>query len=304
MSLTPKQVKFRKTGLGGSDAAAVLGLSPWQSPMGLWLEKTGRDPDGASKSSVRLDIGSFLEPFVVAQVMRGRVECHGEGAMLEAVKFGGLNVSPGLDCVRHPEHDFMIGNTDRCIPGVGSFNILEIKTSGSRQFYKGWKQGPPLYYQVQVQHYMAITGANAALIACLEGLDTVHLYEIERNDKFIEGRLIPALRDFWELVQTNTRPPADDSDSCARALSIMFPEPKPGKTVEVSEHLGAVAAEYDATKAEIRKLTKYEKGLKNQLADALEDAETGVTPDGVLVHRKKSGRGYTFKVEEPKEVHA
>jgi hypothetical protein len=31
----------RKRGLGGSDIAAVLGVSPWQKPMDVWLSKTG-----------------------------------------------------------------------------------------------------------------------------------------------------------------------------------------------------------------------------------------------------------------------
>ena len=33
-------LRFRKTGIGGSDMAAIMGLSKWKSPLDIWLEKT------------------------------------------------------------------------------------------------------------------------------------------------------------------------------------------------------------------------------------------------------------------------
>ena len=52
--------------LGGSDAAAALGLSPWKTPVELWLEKTGKKPSEIP-DNIPMAVGRALEDFVAKQ---------------------------------------------------------------------------------------------------------------------------------------------------------------------------------------------------------------------------------------------
>lgn len=309
MALSAEQIEFRKGGIGGSDAAVVLGVSPWKSALELWLEKTGQVED--TKESTRLSAGSFLEPFIAAEVQRGRVIAHGEGRHLDRICSGKQLLGEGGEMLTHPDHPFMLANTDRTIGGakVGDrwipSGILEIKTAGEWAFKRGWGQGVPLYYQVQCQHYMAVTGARFAIVACLEGLERVHVWELKRDDHFIIERLIPKLADFWAKVESKTPPQVDDSDSCARALRLMYPEPEPAKVIDLGEdadRIHAIANEHALIGKEIRGLAAARRGLANQLAAAFQDAEEVHMGDGTIIKKQKSGKGYTYKVEEPKEV--
>ena len=305
--LTREQIEFRKGGIGGSDAAAVLGASPWKSALELWLEKTGRTDD--SKESTRLSVGSFLEPFIAAEVQRGRVIAHGNGKHLERILGGKQLLGEGGEMLTHPEHPFMLANTDRTIGGakVGDrwipSGILEIKTAGEWAFKRGWSHGVPLYYQVQCQHYMAVTGARFAIVACLEGLERVHVYELARDDAFIDGRLIPACAEFWGMVESGTPPPPDDTESAARALAIMYPEPEPAKVANVfeeeAEKMRAIANEYAIIGKEIAGLGATRRGLANQLAAAFKDAEVIQVADGTQIKKVRSGRGFKYTVKEP-----
>ena len=67
-------LEVRKTGIGSSDAAAAVGLNPYQSQLELWLVKTGRD-DGLPKVDPHdeespMYWGNILEPIVAAHYTR------------------------------------------------------------------------------------------------------------------------------------------------------------------------------------------------------------------------------------------
>lgn len=46
-------LRQRRKSIGGSDAAAIVGLSVWASPYSLWAEKTGKLPDKADNEAMR-----------------------------------------------------------------------------------------------------------------------------------------------------------------------------------------------------------------------------------------------------------
>lgn len=310
VALTEEQVEFRRTVIGGSDAAAVLGISPWKSQLELWLEKTGRSDDSISDSTA-LRLGSFAEPFIAAEVMRGAVTVHFseepgalEKRVMSRIADGKQPLAPGLDMVRHPEHECMGANTDRGLMAIDHsitrpWGIVELKTAGSRSFFLGWRDGVPLHYQIQCQHYMAVTGALFAVVACLDlAHQTVHAYFLPRDNAFIDGKLIPACLDFWSMVESGTIPQVDDSSSCARALATLYPEPDPAKAAEFGDHDTAIVSQYEDAKRQLAKFKKRETGLKNLILEALEDASVATMTDGRTLKRQKSGRGYTLKIKE------
>lgn len=311
--LTKDQIEFRKSGIGGSDAAAVLSISPWKSPLELWLEKTGRKEDGLPDSTA-LALGSFAEPFIAAEVMRGRVVVHWsdepsalERRIMDRVAAGKQPLAPGLDMTRHRVHPFMLANTDRGIMAVDHsitrpWGIVELKTAGSQSFFRGWRNGVPLHYQIQCQHYMCVTGAKFAVVACLDlGRQTVHVYFLPRDNNFIDGKLIPACADFWEHIEANRMPEVDDSDSCTKALQFLYPEPEPKSQQDFGDHDSAIVRQYQDAKRKQDKFTKQARGFKNLILESLGHCEEAKLTDGGLLRRVKSGRGYTLKVQEPKQ---
>ena len=111
-------LSVRKYGIGGSDAAAAVGLNPYTSPLELWLDKTGRadgmprpDPDDTTSPTYW---GTLLEPIVAASY----------------TKQTGNRVRRVNAVLRHPTIPFMLANLDREIVGAREAQILECKTAG------------------------------------------------------------------------------------------------------------------------------------------------------------------------------
>lgn len=200
----------RKQGIGGSDAAAAIGLNPYQSQLALWLEKTGRDTEmpqiDPNDDTTPAYWGTVLEP-IVAQHYAKRT----------SHKVRRVNA-----VLRHPTVPFMLANLDREIVACDEVQILECKTAGLNGA-KLWKNGVPEYVQVQVMHQLAVTGQQAADVAVLIAGQDLQIFRIHRDETMI-AHLIELERQFWHYVETDTPPPADGSDSAEQALRCLFPE--------------------------------------------------------------------------------
>ena len=162
----------RRLGIGGSDAAAVLGLSKWKTPLALWQEKSGQAPDDDSDSEPML-CGRVLEP-VIRQQYAQRT---------------GRTVRLPEQILAHPQHNWMLANIDG-ITECG--RIVEIKTArtGADWGEAGTDQIPQAYL-LQVQHYMAVTGCAVADIAVLIGGADYRMYEVQA-DAELQAMLIDA----------------------------------------------------------------------------------------------------------------
>ena len=201
---------IRKQGIGSSDAAAAIGLNPYQSALALWLEKTGRDamlakPD-ADDDSQPMYWGSLLEPLVAAQY----------------AKRSGNRVRKVNAVLQHPDYPWMLANIDREVIGNAEVQILECKTAGIHGS-RLWQHGVPEYVQIQVMHQLAVTGHQAADVAVLMGGQTLQLHRIHRDEALI-AQLIELEQQFWHYVSTDTAPSADGSTSAEQALRCLFPQ--------------------------------------------------------------------------------
>ena len=201
----------RNTGIGGSDAAAACGLNPYMSMLELWLIKTGRQnpdlSDGLMENAYSpLYWGKELEPLI---------------AKYYTAKTGN-KVRRVNAVLQHPDPDksFMLANLDYAV-NKSEVGVLEIKTTGEHGA-KLWKHGVPLYVTCQVQHQLAVTGKQLAHVCVLICGHEARVYEIKR-DELIINQLINQERRFWEYVQQDVPPPADGSESAAKALSQLYP---------------------------------------------------------------------------------
>jgi len=273
----------RRTGIGGSDAAAAVGLNPYQSQLELWLEKTGRDagltkPD-PQDTTEPVYWGTLLEPIVAAAYTQQT----------------GRRVRKVNAILRHTSVPFMLANLDREIVGVPDVQILECKTAGEFGA-RLWRDGVPEYVQLQVQHQLAVTGKQAADVAVLLCGQALTVYRIERDDALIT-RLIELEARFWQYVQCDTPPPADGSASADAALRCLFPLDN-GQTVDFSEDrpLSAVFADLVMLRAEIATRETLEAHLKQTIQQAMGDASRARFETGeVSFKRSKDGTSFDLK---------
>ena len=216
--LTREQwLDIRQLGIGSSDAAVAVGLSPYKCPLSLWLEKTARKaPEDISQKEAVL-WGVELEP-VLAQVYTKRT---------------GYKVRRVNAVLQHPEHTFMLANLDREVVGhPDGPGILEIKTA-SYHSAPQWEEGVPVAYQCQVLHQLAVTGHAWAEVAVLIGGQDFRIYRIERDEEKI-GDLIRREAHFWQQVRQDWQPEPDGSSDAAAALGWLFPRDD-GQTVDLSD---------------------------------------------------------------------
>jgi putative phage-type endonuclease len=275
-------LEVRKSGVGGSDAAAAIGLSPYMSPLELWLIKTGRDanlprPD-ADDTTEPVYWGTLLEPIVAASY----------------TKQTGNRVRRVNAVLRHRSIPFMLANIDREVVGVPDVQILECKTAGEFGA-RLWREGVPEYVQVQVQHQLAVTGKRAADVAVLLCGQKLDVHRIERDDALI-ARLIPLEAAFWRYVETDTPPPADGSESADRALRYLYPGT--GGTVDFSDdrRMSSAFADLVAVRADIEQREAQEALLKQTIQQAMAEADRAIFETGsVSFKRSRDSTGVDLK---------
>jgi putative phage-type endonuclease len=271
----------RKGGIGSSDAAAAVGLNPYQSPLELWLIKTGRDADlpkiDPNDETSPLYWGTLLEPIVAAHYTRRT----------------GNRVRKINAVLRHPDPDktWMLANLDYSVVGTDDVQILECKTAGEFGV-RLWRDGVPEYVECQVQHQLAVTGKQAADVCVLVCGQEIRIHRIERDDVLI-ARLIELERRFWECVVTDTPPPADGSESAATALQCLYPQDC-GNTLDFTHdrEMSATFADLVAVRADIAARQEQEAVLKQRLHQCMGDASKALFETGdVTWKRSKDGSG-------------
>ena len=270
-------LEVRKTGIGSSDAAASVGLNPYQSQLELWMVKTGRgaalpkiDPND---DSTPMFWGTMLEAFVAAHY----------------TKKSGKRVRKINAVLQHPVHSWMLANIDREVIGAPDVQILECKTTGMNGA-KLWSEGVPEYIVLQVQHQLAVTSKSAADVAVLVCGNEYRCYRIERDDALI-ARLIELEKKFWHYVETDTPPPADGSDSADLSLRCLYPNDS-GNTLDLTHDtdLSTAFADLVTVMDEITKREKFEAELKQKIQQRMADASKAVFESGeVSWKRSKDG---------------
>lgn len=277
----------RRLGLGGSDAAVVLGLSPYKSRYTLWAEKTGLVPDDVAESEA-MEWGVRLEPIVAAKY-----------AAVTSRNI--LELPPGI--THHPRIGCMFGTPDRLV-NAGNDNgigVLEVKTTNAFKAEE-WEEQPPLAYQVQLQHYLAVTGHKWGSFAVLIGGQKFKWCDVPRNDQFIKT-LEADCQEFWKLVETKTPPPVDGSPSTSKVLRTIYPADS-GEIIELP-----IEAEVWATERQgfLLKQKQYEKEIAeidNKLRAAIGTASIGVLSGGLGSFSLKLVKrgGYEVKPSEARHL--
>lgn len=247
----------RKGSIGGSDAAAIVGLNPYKSAYALWAEKSGRvEPEDISmKEAVRL--GHELEPYVAKRF----------------TEITGKKVRRENFILKNDLYPFAHANVDRMV--IGERAGLECKTTSALSLGK-FKNGEyPATYYVQCVHYLAVTGLDRMYLCVLIGNQEVRVFTIERDEDEIKA-LMDMEGQFWAQVDAGIAPTPDGSDSSSRAISQLYADE--GGECDLTYYAHTLR-EYVGLKAQIKELTEKCDGLGNQIKEFMGTASKGFAAD-------------------------
>ena len=263
--------------LGGSDIGAILGLSPFKSPLAVWMEKTGKEVKPVD--SLPLRFGTFVEEFVANEYTNatGFALRHDESIYI------------------HPDHSFMSAHIDRFVHADGldqaATKILECKTANPFSRAQWGEPGSdqiPLHYLTQVTWYLAITGIERADIAVLIGNTDFRIYTILRDPE-LENLVLEKAQHFWNAyVLKNQPPPAQTPEDC----QLLFERGDPAKTFEANAETLALLAQLQALHHQGHTCEEEITTLKTQIMAQMQDAEVLTHQGQVLATWKAPKASY------------
>lgn len=284
---------LRETGIGGSEAAAVLGCSPWAGPYNVWLNKTGRGSELPETSY--MEWGNRLE-----------------AAILQAFEEkSGIRCQPTAFC-RHPTNTFMTATPDAfAMSDDGRFRagIVEIKTANAFASHKWGQDGStvssaegstgvcPINYYWQVAHNMAVCDLDRGYLAVLIGGNDFRWYKIKRNRED-EAHLVGTLGRFWtDYVATDTPPTIDDTPACRSYMDSMYSEDD-GTLLPEKEEINKIVLDLLSAYDNVESAESNRELLRNRLRDAIGKAAGVQTCLGVFTY--KATRNGQMRLNAPK----
>ena len=258
--LSPEWEKARKhLGIGGSEAASIIGFNPYSSAFAVYWNKVSEDVEERHISEAMRQ-GSDLEDYVAKR-------------FCEAT---GKEVKRNSNMLQSKEYPFMLADVDRFI--VGENAILECKCSLNRDLYSYENAANiPAYHLVQCLHYMAVVGADKAYLATLVYGKDFHIVEINRQDFESDIKaLIETEKRFWEENVLKKLPPLPDgTESSTQAIARQFPlASDETEKVDLSKYSSQLR-HLSELKQEIAKLTDEKTGIENLIKQTLGEAPIG-----------------------------
>ena len=195
-------LRYRKGGIGGSDAGAVCGLNPYRTAMEVYYDKTSDEIEEMDNEAMRQ--GREFEEYVARRFMEAT----------------GKKVRRANALYYDERHPFMYADVDRLV--VGENAGLECKTA-SPYMADQWKDGKiPLSYQIQCYHYMSVFQADAWYIAVLIYGKEFQVHQIERDEAVISD-LIHIEKNFWkDHVEKKILPEPDGSKVADNVIAERF----------------------------------------------------------------------------------
>lgn len=261
-------LRERQKGIGGSDVGAILGLNKYKTAFEVYLEKTEPILNIGEQSESAYWGDQFEE--VVAKEFEKRT---------------GKKVRRDRRHFQNKKYPFMIANIDRRV--VGENSILECKTA-NQYLAKEWEEEEvPASYLVQVQHYLAVTGATKGYIAVLIGGQKFIWKEVERDDELIEY-IIEAEKEFWKMVQEKTPPSLDGSSAAEKWVNEKYKKVNEGEVIKLDSSWKDLLKKREELKEYKDSVDKEIKEIDNQLKQNIKHAEYANAPGYSISYKSVS----------------
>ena len=268
-------VKDRATGIGGTDAAAILypGANPWKSAVDVYLEKmqiSAKHNSLKSKSSeLKFDVGNKLEQLVV-DLFQSKLK---------------LTVKTGIPLQRHPKFPYLLAHVDGFIESRNL--VFEAKTCGlnailsrtwskERLNYKAEVSDIPYQYYCQLQWYCMITNSDGGYLACLMGgNEDFRVYFYER-DYELGIQMRKAAKHFWQEHVLKKKPPEPvslkDSSNIHQKHTDKFKKSTAG--------ISALVNKAKSIRAQLKQLYAKKEALDARITDFIGQNEGLINDEG------------------------
>ena len=291
--VNPTLPSDRQRFIGGSEIAAVMGLSRWSTPLHVWGIKTGKIQPTDLSDNEAVQLGIELEDFVARKFSRQ----------------ANLKVRVDNRSFAHDKYPYLVGHIDRRVEGG---EILECKTCSAWKAKEWDGEEIPIEYIYQLMWYMGLTGSKRGYIACLIGGQKFVWKPMDFNQALYD-RMVASAVDFWEnYVLTDVPPMAIGGDSdTLNALYPMSEEQVVKFTGDDALLVDSLIEERDAGKRMISDANEDLEKIEVQLKQKLGAAERGETDQYWYTWKTQQRKEYTvkastsrvFKTIKPKGEH-
>lgn len=210
-------LKLRRQGIGGSDAAAILGLNPYKSPLAVYADKRGLSDDAPDTETLRQ--GRDFEAYVADRFAEET----------------GLRVRRCNQILQHPQYPWMLANVDRLVTGERAGLECKCVGIGNRVDFEGGAVPPTFYWQCM--HYLAVTGLDRWYLAVLPLGRWVapYIFEITRDETQID-ELTAREEAFWtDHVLAGVPPLPMGSEADEAVLSLVCEQHAQDEIVAIPE---------------------------------------------------------------------
>ena len=300
-------LEHRRNGIGGSEAASIIGQSKWASPYTVWGDKTGIAPS-TFEGNEATEFGNLLELPVAqryAQVTNKAV----------------VAVPAILYSISHP---FMLANVDYFIvPASDEFPagkvtvaddwfypiaiaqaILEIKTTGivGRASREWENDSVPVTYEYQGLHYSAVTGIRDVVFCALVGGQGLVIRERTYSDEQTAW-LERMETDFWKMVEGKVPPAPIGIEADFALLKSQYPQSTEGVSVEADDFVADLVAQYRTLNAELTTLEAQVKEVRASLEQYIGSAEELTYGGETLVTYKSNKSRSSLNTKALAEAH-
>lgn len=266
------QAVDRRRFIGGSDVAAILGISPWRTPLDVYLEKVDPRPEPTDPQRQRvLERGKRLEPYVLDMLAEET----------------GLVVVARNQRYIDPEHTFLAAEIDAEAETGENIEIKTVSPFKAHEWGAEDSDEIPVWYTAQAMHGLMVTGREVCVFGVLIGADDFRTYRVERDDEVITA-LRERLVEFWARVQRREPP---EPTTAADVLTLFGKDS--GRAVEASPEVLALYNELRAAESEAKAHEKRAAELKERIQLFMQDAAV-LTLDGNPIATWKAQQSRRF----------
>ncbi|GAA0106526.1 YqaJ viral recombinase family protein [Paraclostridium sordellii] len=268
-------LEARRGGIGGSDASSVLGFNPYKSSISVYLEKIQHN--NLSKDLERMDGISLINKNQFKEEVSYKMELGNKLEEFVAREFTlktGKKVRNINGILKNDNYPFALANIDRAVVGEKAFLECKVTNSFSKKL---WKKEVPMHYQIQMTHYMAITGATHCYVAALIGNEDLVIHKMYRDEELI-SKVMNLEKRFWdECVLGESLPNPDGSDDYSNMLQGIYKDSKKEELILFEKD--DLMSRYDEVCELLKDIYKEKKTIEQYIQSQMKDYEVAYLED-------------------------
>lgn len=272
----------RRNFIGASEVSALFGVHPQITHFELWHRKAGNLEEPDLSDVERIFWGQTLEPAIATGI-----------AAKENWKIRNVR-----RYITHPTIQGMGASLDyEVVKNKRGPGALEIKNV-DRLIYREWPEDePPLYFTLQLQHQLSVTGRKWGAVGALVGGNEPVTYKMDRHDGAIR-KIEAAVEDFWLSIREGREPSPDFSADHA-SIAELYGTVTPGKFLDVTgeEHFTSLCETFDESRRIEKEAHDRKEAAKAEILTLSEEAER-IRCDPFTINRKNSFRLFKTSTSE------